>query len=255
MAYLTCKIVNSKNMLRCIVLISFLLNVFCGYIIIYKTDVCQKIIYKLGLGENPAMVNKRKIEFRCIQGWENTLRKMNVNADIVFFGNSITFESNFQEVFPELEIVNMGCNKDMIDDLINRAYMIKSVHPKKIFVLGGINNFNATPLDIFKIKYETLVDSIKIYNPEAIVYLQSLLPINPQKGVGTIYVDCVNKIKCANEIIENICRNKNCTYIDLFSAYQVNDTLPQKYTRDGLHLYPKYYEIWADVIKPFVSDI
>lgn len=250
---LSFRIVNSKNMLRYIIIVSLLFNVCCGYIIFFKTDVCQKIIYKIGFGENPSMVNKRKIEFRCIQGWENTLYKMNVDADIVFFGNSITYESNFQQVFPDLKIVNMGCNKDIIDDLINRAFMIKSVHPKKIFVMGGINNFNATPLDEFKIKYETLVDSIRIYNPGANIFLQSILPVNPTKGVGKIYVDCVNKIKDANKIIEKISRNSNCTYIDLFSAYQVNDTLPQKYTRDGLHLYPKYYDIWADVIKPFVE--
>lgn len=244
---------DSRKFVLVLLVISLLFNFVVGYVIAKKTDLIEKVFYKLGYVENPQMVSKRKIEFRCIQGWENTLYKMNVDADIVFFGNSITYESNFQQVFPDLKIVNMGCNKDIIDDLINRAFMIKSVHPKKIFVMGGINNFNATPLDEFKIKYETLVDSIRIYNPDANIFLQSILPVNPTKGVGKIYVDCVNKIKDANKIIEKISRNSNCTYIDLFSAYQVNDTLPQKYTRDGLHLYPKYYDIWADVIKPFVE--
>ena len=244
-------IANHKVVLY-LLLVSLLFNLLVGYVVVEKTDIVEKVLYKLGYGENPAMVFKRKVEFRCIQGWANTLNKLNLEADVVFFGNSLTYESDFGKYYPDLKIVNLGCNLDMLDDLINRSYMIKSVHPKKIFVLGGINNFQNTPLETFMEKYETMVDSIMIYNPDADVYLQSLLPVNPSMGVGEIYIDCVKKIMDANKIIEMISKTKNCTYIDLFSAYQVNETLPPNNTRDGLHLYPESYERWARIIEPYI---
>ena len=242
-----------RNVVWYILLFSFIMNLLMAYTIFYKTDIYAKLRYRLGYGENPVIVYKHKTEFRCLQGWTNTLSKLNLDADVVFYGNSLTYESDFRDYFPNLKIVNLGCNMDMLDDLINRVYMIRTVNPKRIFVLGGINYFKETPIDSFYKKYQTLVDSITLQNPKAKVFLQSLLPVNPTIGVGTIYSDCIDKIKNANEIICKIANEKGCEYVDLYSAYQVNDTLPSKFTRDGLHLFPDYYSIWAASIKPYME--
>ena len=44
-------------------------------------------------------------------------------------------------------------------------------------------------------------------------------------GIGTIYVDCVYIIKATKNMIELISKNESCMYIDLFSAYIINDSL------------------------------
>lgn len=237
---------------------SVVINILMMFVILYitcvKTDVCSRMLVKVGLVDyNPAIV-RHGIEYRCLDGWANSLNKLNVGIDAVFFGNSITYESNFQEYFPEIKICNLGCNRDDLDDLIHRSFTIKSVHPHKIFILGGINNFMNVSLDEFKQKYSNMLDIIMKQNPYAQIYLQSLLPVNVEMDIGSRYVDCQEKIKEANAIIRNLSKVKGCIFVDLYSAYQVNDSMPRKYTRDGLHLYPEAYSIWARVICNYLKE-
>jgi lysophospholipase L1-like esterase len=187
-----------------------------------------------------------------IEAWANTLSKLEINADAVFYGNSITFESRFHEFFPDKVICNMGCNGDDLDDLANRSFLIKSVCPKKIFILGGINSLNKITLEQFKQKYQVLVDTIKYQNPKSELYLQSLLPVNTNLIYGKQYLHCIDKIKQANSLIKSIAKKSGCTFIDLYSKYQEHDSLPEKFTEDGLHIIPTAYSIWADHIYKYL---
>ena len=224
------------------------------YIIGVKTDICYKMFAKIGLIEYNSAGMRHQIEYRCLEGWANCLNQHIDSIDIAFYGNSITYESNFQEFFPAIKICNLGCNRDDLDDLIHRSFIIKKVHPHKIFVLGGINSIINITLDEFEVKYCALIDTIMKQNPTAQLYLQSLLPVNVEMEIGSRYLNCQDKIKEANIIIRIISKAKGCIFVDLYSAYQVNDSMPGKYTRDGLHLYPEAYSIWARVISPYLLE-
>lgn len=238
-------------------LVSLLLNIVLIAILLYvicvKTDLYSRLTANMGLSTYSVVESRHRVEFRCIEGWTNTLRKMDIKANAVFYGNSITFESNFQKDYPQLLICNMGCNKDDLDDMISRSFLIGSVHPQKIFILGGINGLQNLQLMDFRRKYETLVDTIIAQNPHSQVFLQSLLPVNVKMEIGSRYVGEQKKIKEANSIVRDISLKKNCTYIDLYSAYQSHDSLPMKYTRDGLHLYPEAYSLWSRIISPYLK--
>lgn len=236
------------------IIINIVLMMSLLYITCIKTDLCNKMIAKIGLIEYNDAGVRHQIEYRCLEGWENCLNKQNDTIDIVFYGNSITYESNFQRSFPNLKICNLGCNRDNLDDLIHRSFLIKSVHPRKVFILGGINSILDIKLEKFEEKYNALVDMIIIQNPDAKIYLQSLLPVNILMEVGVRYKGCQDKIKEANNIIKKISQNKGCYYVDLYSAYQINDSMPRKYTRDGLHLYPEAYSIWVKAIYSFLVE-
>ena len=224
------------------------------YITCIKTDLCIKMIAKIGFIEYNNVSMRHQIEYRCLEGWANCLNQQIDSIDIAFYGNSITYESNFQEFFPDIKICNLGCNRDDLDDLIHRSFIIKNVHPHKIFVLGGINSIMNITLDDFEVKYCALIDTIMKQNPSAQLYLQSLLPVNIEMEIGSRYQNCQNKIKEANILIRNISQSKGCYYVDLYSAYQVNDSMPRKYTRDGLHLYPEAYGIWARTIASYMQE-
>lgn len=237
--------------------ISLLFNVVLLSIIFdvcINTNLYKMMLSKVGLIEYNVDDSRRQVELRTMKGWANTIEKMNLKPDVVFYGNSITYESDFQLLFPDICICNLGCNRDDLDDLIFRSFMIKSVHPHKLFLLGGINKLMDISLEEFKQKYIELVDTIIKQNPYTQIFLQSLLPINVNMEIGERYVNCITKIKQANNIIKEISRSRKCTYIDLYSAYQDHDSLPRKYTRDGLHLKPEAYTIWAHEIKPFIEE-
>lgn len=259
MMYDDIKVLLKKRNMRGIILYAsllynLLLMVLLLYVVCVKTDLFCRFLAKFDVVTYSVADSRHRIEFRCIEGWANTLEKMKIDVDVVFYGNSITFESDFQRFFPQLVICNMGCNRDNLDDLIHRSFLIRSVHPEKIFVLGGINDFMNLTLDDFEKKYEVLVDTIKKQNPQSKVYLESLLPVNPKMEIGARYIGLQEKLKSANDIIRAISMEKKCTYIDIYSVYQFNDSLPQEYTRDGLHLYPKAYSIWSQFISSYIND-
>lgn len=247
-----------KNGLRLLLYTSLVINVVLlisfFYVVCLKTDMSKKLLAKMGLTSYNNAFMRHQIEYRCLEGWANCIKKNNNDMDVVFYGNSITYESDFHIFFPDIKICNLGCNRDDLDDLIHRSFIIKNVRPHKIFVLGGINNFIDTSLGKFGEKYNALVDTIMNQNPTSQVYLQSLLPVNVEMDLGSRYVDCQEKIKEANVIIRDISKMKGCIYVDLYSAYQVNDSMPKKYTRDGLHLCPEAYSIWARVISPYLLE-
>lgn len=246
------ELIHSKFIMLLIVFIIFLIvaliNISC-----FKTDFCYRVLAKYGFMDYSISESRHRIEYRCLEGWYNTLLKMDVQADLVFYGNSITYESDFQRCFPKKRVLNLGCNRDDLDDMIHRAFIIKSVHPKKIFVLGGINRFMDITLKDFESKYKLLVDTISSQNPSATIFLQSILPVNPDLELGARYIDCLDKIKEANVIIKNIATNRKFIYVDLYNAYQNNGSLPRIFTRDGIHLKPDAYRIWATTIKQYVE--
>lgn len=234
---------------------SIALNVIVVIMLIYvsciKTDFGKRCLIKVGLLEKRSISFSSSPEFSRIEGWANSLTKMDINADAVFYGNSITFQSDFQKSFPQAKICNLGCSFDDLDDLINRSFIIKSVQPDMIFVLGGINKLYDITLDVFQQKYEMLVDTIIHQNPQAQIFLQSMLPVNPTLRYGKQYSHCIKKIKDANQIIKRLSDTKGCIYIDLYSLYSENDSLPSKYTEDGLHLKPEAYLLWSELIAPY----
>lgn len=249
---------EKESILTRVLLSSIVINVVSILMLLYiccvKTDLYKRVLSNYGLISYDSNTIRHQLEYRCLEGWANCLSKQSIKTDIVFYGNSITYESDFQQYFPHFNICNLGCNRDDLDDLIHRAFIIRNVQPRKLFVLGGINRFMEISLEEFNVKYATLVDTIKIQNPSVQLYLQSILPVNVEMEIGARYHGCVDKIKKANEIIKEISESKSCTYVDLYSAYQDMDTLPSMYTRDGLHLTPEAYSIWAQVIKPYVEQ-
>lgn len=239
-------------LLSVVVNIGLIITMF--YISCIKSDLCYRVLSKTGLIEYDVANVRHQIEYRCLEGWSNSLSKQNINSDVVFYGNSITYESDFQKYFPQLHVSNLGCNRDDLDDLIHRSFLIKSVHPHKIFLLGGINSIINVTLDEFEHKFIVLVDTIRKQNPYAQLYLQSLLPVNVEMEIGSRYRDCHRKIKEANQIIKKIALSKGYQYVDLYSFYQINDSMPRKYTRDGLHLYSEAYSIWAQAIYRYLVE-
>ena len=60
-------------------------------------------------------------------------------CDALFFGDSITADSNFETFFPDLRIVNLGVYGDTLEDLLARVPSVRALRPARIFLLGGIN--------------------------------------------------------------------------------------------------------------------
>ena len=192
-----------------------------------------------------------RTDYQSVRGWTNTLRKSGITADVVFMGNSITCGSDFTEYFDDKVIINLGYPGDDLEGITFRAEQVATLSPKKVFVMAGINGLSCENTETFKRKYERLIRAYQEAVPDAELYFESILPTCPAKLKGGYASN--DKIQDANEIIKSLCADAGCTYVDLHSTYQQNGEMPAELSRDGVHLMPEAYAIWAKAIERYMN--
>lgn len=191
-------------------------------------------------------------DYWAVNGWNNTIEKLDYQCDVVFFGNSITRGSDFRMYFPNAKIVNCGYPGDNLKGMLMRIPPVRHLNPKAVFAMGGINGLANQSIDDFERLYhefaQMLLDSI----PQADIYLQSILPVNTEMKKDLDITP--DKIIEANKVIKQFADvHERCYYVDLFSVYESNGIMPPKLTRDGIHLFPHAYDRWAEKIRPHIE--
>ena len=195
--------------------------------------------------------NERK-DYWALMGWQNTMEKLGFDADVCFFGNSITYYSQFQKSFSDLKIVNLGYPGDGLEGMLVRYKTISFVNAEKIFIMAGINDLNSqVSIDDLGKKYESLIDSVIVTNPESQIYIESILPVNHNKA--SVSLTSNEQIQKANLMIRRIAEERNLIFIDLYKLYaDDHNELPSEYTEDGVHLTPSAYKRWEEGIKEYL---
>ena len=183
---------------------------------------------------------------KCLQAWSNSLRQLNIKADIVFFGDSLTYYGDFASVFPNKTVCNLGLRGDTIQGLINRVEQVMILDPGVVYLMAGINDVNTCSLEQFGSKYESLLNHLISNKDNISIVVQGLLPVNS----NSFQISCDNNqiIDC-NKIIEKVASNLSLDYIDLFSLYEDNGLLSKGMTIDGIHLERDAYSRWYDVLR------
>lgn len=231
------------------IIISILLNIVLFtalyYVACLKTDFSKRMMAKI---RHEAYVPERS-DNGCVNSWNNCVSKLDMEVDVVFFGDSHTAGGDWQNAFPKVKSINLGYIGEDVKGMLRRVDVIKAVKPKKVFLMAGINGLKYQSLDDFEFWYAALVDSIRNTVPDAELYIESILPV-------TSYSDyCDNeKIKEANYIVQKIAVDRKISYIDLYSAYIHAGAMPDTMSYDGLHLKPKAYKEWYDEIGKVIDE-
>lgn len=182
---------------------------------------------------------------KCLQAWTNSLRQMNTKADIVFFGDSLTYYGDFVSVFPDKVLCNLGLRGDTIQGMIDRVEQVRMLEPKQVFLMAGINDVNAVSTDEFEVLYNRLLDVLSQNVPNARLVVQSILPVNNQY----FNISCDNaQINACNNMIQKITNKRNLVYLNVCTLYEEDGSLPLNLTRDGLHLTTDAYERWYNAL-------
>lgn len=167
-------------------------------------------------------------------------RVMPVNEEsIVFLGNSITNFGVWTEMFgSDPRVVNRGISGNLSGEVLEHLDLLVSGHPRKIFLMIGINDF-ANPACVVP-NTERIIDVVKRESPETELYVQSLLPCNRADRKGMV--------EPINENLKNLCGERGVTYIDVYSRVVDTGTPPgiaQAYTNDNLHVVASGYREWT----------
>lgn len=176
------------------------------------------------------------------------------SKDIIFLGNSITDGAEWSELFTNRHVKNRGISGDTTWGVYDRLQTILKGKPKKIFLLIGINDIGRGQDNEYVLEgIHRIVKRITTDSPHTKLYVQSILPVNPVFGKFNGHTSQWQRIPKINESLREMAKKEKITYIDLFSSFTDSEgKLKTDYSNDGLHLLGKGYELWKEIILPYL---
>lgn len=176
------------------------------------------------------------------------------SSDIIMLGNSLTDGAEWNELFDNCHVKNRGIVGDIIPGFFERLEPILKGQPRKIFIMGGVNDIShGVSADSIVSAMTQVVTTIQARCPKTEIYVQSMLPFNNDvrlwkllKGREQVAVD-------GNKGLESMCQRLGVTFINLYPLFVgENGKMKPEYTNDGLHLMGGAYLIWRDALLPYI---
>ena len=185
--------------------------------------------------------------------WNRTL--IDLYADVVFYGDSLTAGGAWGEWYPYWTCVNLGVVGDTVDGLHSRIEQVEMLQPSKCFLMIGVNDLNYGASVEFTLPYyeQLLTDLAAIAeNTGMETYVLSVLPIREGE---TSYVTTNQQIRQLNDGIAALAQANGMTYVDLHSHFaDETGMLLKDYSYDGLHLTEAGYQAWQEAINVYLED-
>lgn len=118
----------------------------------------------------------------------------------------------------------------------------------KIYIELGINEIGGS-VNTFIRNYGGMIDSIRAAEPDADIYILSILPVTRNKSASSTVFN-MTRINTYNQALYQLAGEKQCYYMDVCSAFQDSDGyLPYAWSSDGVHLYARYYSVWENCMR------
>lgn len=125
--------------------------------------------------------------------------------------------------------------------------LLKGMQFGKIYIMFGINECGYDT-GKFAEKYREVVEEIRSYQPDALIYIQSICYVTQKRETKQPVFSTAN-IKEKNEAIKVLANDKDIFYLEVNDCLNDGtDHLPSDYTGDGIHLKPDYYRYWHDYL-------
>ena len=116
----------------------------------------------------------------------------------------------------------------------------------KIYIMLGINEVGTGTPDTFLQQYCVVINRIKQLQPQAVIYIQSIMHVTQSKDDANTSVSNVN-INARNEKLKTLADNVSVFWLDENEVFDLAGTgkLNPEYTSDGVHLKAKYIQVWV----------
>ena len=117
----------------------------------------------------------------------------------------------------------------------------------KIYISLGVNELGYYNDNAYHQAFSEFLDTVKALQPNAIIYLENLVPVNPQKCAEYKQPSYVNNDRVAayNAIYPQLATEHQVALLDVASALSdENGILPADATADGVHFTKAWYQKW-----------
>ena len=239
------------------------------------TDASARWLNALVKGASPferADVATPRTDENSRKAHEQLLAKRTAGKiDVYFMGDSITrrwgtsdaqyaeFLQNWRQNFTGWNAADFGWGADKTQHMLWRLENgeLDGVNPKVVVVMAGTNNVGrASPLgdgparaaDVAR-GVTAVVREIRRRAPAATVIVTGITPRNDNIAVMPI-------IDAANADIAKLADGKSVRYVNINAKLaEAGGHLVPGMAHDGLHLTAQAYQVWADALKPILTEI
>lgn len=171
---------------------------------------------------------------------------------VLFVGSStIKLWHTLEEDFHPIPVINRGFGGSTVAQATGYAHrIIWPYKPRLIVFYSGDNDLakGKSPQDVLA-DYEEFVALTHEHLPETRIALVSTKPSSARAHL-------MAAIQMLNNSLQELCQgDSRLIYIDLFSAMLGPDGSPrgELFREDGLHLNEAGYQLWTEVIRPYLS--
>lgn len=135
------------------------------------------------------------------------------------------------------ERLSSGAKVSIMDALAQKSFT-------KVYLMLGMNELGWVYPDLFAEHYGALIDQIRQIQPDAVIYIESILPVTQAKDDEGYYVNN-DRINQYNELLMELAEEKEVWYLDVSEAVEdENGKLPADISFDGVHLKPEGCKTW-----------
>lgn len=151
---------------------------------------------------------------------------------------------------PEKKVIEVQDEKmTMMEALAQKSYA-------KVYIMIGVNELGY-PVSSYDKGLREMVDRVKELQPGAVIYLQTLPPVNEQvaadNGLGS-YVNNAN-VNAFNDVVVQTARDKEVALLDVASAFRTEQgDLAADMAADGVHFRKAGYQLWYEYLKTHTLD-
>ena len=126
---------------------------------------------------------------------------------------------------------------------------LKTKDFSKVYIMLGMNELGWVYGSVYQEYYGRIIDTIREINPDAVIYIQSILPVSSEKSEkDKIYNN--PRIQEFNALLRQLAEEKEVYYLNVAEAVaDETGCLPEGASFDGVHLTPEYCGKWRDYLK------
>ena len=185
--------------------------------------------------------------------------------DAIFVGDSLTYGLGAYQVLDAGRVVaHTGINPQTIltsacieqpdGTAVTVLEAVRAAAPHKVYVMLGSNGVAFLSQSSIVEFYGEFLDELREALPDAIFYVQSVLPVTHEKESGdSRYAN--SKIDALNEALLELATEKGVYYVNVAEAIKdENGCLPAEVSTDGMHFGVGTYRKWVEYLLTHTVD-
>lgn len=122
----------------------------------------------------------------------------------------------------------------------------------KVYLALGVNELGYNNDKGFYNKVCEAIDGIRRAQPNAVIYIQGLIPVNEEQYLDATGKDYLTNdhLRIYNDLMQQAAEEKKVAYVNVYEAFaDENGGLPEEDSRDGVHLYKEPCQRWLAYLK------